>query len=168
MSQPMSHCRPCDCGRVTCSLCLSVTNWPHTQRWRRDQGEASYSRWVGSIPTRIILDSCKATYLHTCLPILKSLYGGFNWVLTRWPQHYTIISRLYPWGIFWEWGRQGEGPFQRRGSGCNPPLAGSSSHANQPTSLLNDFSQHISIKWVCHDVKSNCACKILSSVPGML
>lgn len=158
--------------RLWASYLLSVSQChklaPYTEGKVRPKKEAGYSGWVGGIPKRLILGSCKASHLHTCLPILKSLYGGFNWLgIMYYPDGLNSIP-LSQGGTLGAWGRQGECTFQGQGSGCNPPLAKSSSRANQPTCLLDDFFQHTSIKWGCGDIKPNCTCNMLSSVPGTL
>lgn len=68
-------------------------------------------------------DSISATTLSNH----KSLYRGLNWIywciLSRYSQHHIFISRLHPWGSFWNWGGQMECTFQGQDIGGEPPIA---------------------------------------------
>ena len=102
----------------------------------------------GELLKRLVLGDQKKGDFHAHPPNLKNLYKGLNWVQScaqyRWSHHHVTISRLYPWGSFWEWGRQAERTFQRqeRAWGASQ-LPRSSSQVSWWSCLLDDPPQQM-------------------------
>lgn len=80
---------------------------------------------------------------HTCLLSFKNSNRGLNWVQScitfKWSQHHITISRVHPWGSFWEQERQAEYIFQGQRRGEEHLIVGFSSWVTQAHVLLMSF-----------------------------
>lgn len=176
------HCWPYDRGQVTCSLCPSFcivgsqTGPIHGGQGepKEDAGYSIYSTWVGWMAhiRGLPWGAAGQVYVHTCLPDLRSLNRGFHWVQTTYsPSGLNTTSRSQGC-ILGAASENEEGRWNahsnNRGGSATFHLPGSSSWVNQPSCLLHDLSQHTPVEWGCGEVKSHCACQLLSSVPGTL
>ena len=110
---------------------------PDTEGKERPKKEADLSSMVGgrfnkqgNLPMRFVLGGGgRKTSRSPHLPTrIFKVCSGLNWIQShtqsRWSHHRIGISRLHPWGNFWERGRQVGHAFQgqgRKGRASNCP-----------------------------------------------